>query len=312
MMSKKVREVMVLFIVSITSAFVLSFVYKQTTPVIARQMEEALQKSLSEVYAGKDISFEEVKADTLWKVLKEGKCVGLIFRFEEKGYSGKIKPIVAVDSIGRIIRVKIPKEELTETPGLGMKVAEETFLNQFRGLTQDEIWLKKDNREGKIDAITSATISSRAATAAIREGLKQFEKFLPGCEVRGFLKSSLASLEKSSGAELEEIIPDRLWKASDSFIYRSEVEDSSSVFHFIVRIKEQTVQEIFILVAGKEKTEIPENSRGVKESLESIFKGVSLKNIDKLEFSPEAADIGEKIRKEIKTGYEQFIKGREQ
>jgi electron transport complex protein RnfG len=311
-MSKKIREVMVLFIVSITSAFVLSFVYKQTTPVIAKQMEEALQKSLSEVYAGKGISFEEVKADTLWKVFKNGNCVGLIFRFEEKGYSGKIKPIVAVDSLGRIIRVKIPKEELTETPGLGMKVAEETFLNQFRGLAQDEIWLRKDNREGKIDAITSATISSRAAAAAIREGLKKFEKFLPGYEVRNFMKTSLVSLGKSSGAGIEEIIPDKLWKASDSFIYSSAVEDSSSVFHIIVRIKEQTIQEIFMLAAEKEKKEISEKSGAVKKELESTFKGISLKNIDKLEFSPEAGDIAEKIRKEIKTGYEKFIEGREE
>ncbi len=311
-MSKKIGEVMVLFFVGITSAFILSFVYKQTSPVISKHMEETLQKSLNEAYADRMVSFKEVKTDTLWEVFKEGKCVGLIFRFEEKGYSGKIKPIVAVDSIGRIIRVKIPKEELTETPGLGMKVSEEPFLNQFKGLILDEIWLKKDNREGKIDAITSATISSRAATAAIRKGLAQFEKFLPGYEVREFLKTSLESLEKSSDSTLEEIMPDKLWKTPDSYIYSSEVEDSSSVFHFIVSIKEQTIEETLILVARKEKAESSESSVAQKKELERTFKGVSLKNIDKLEFSPEVGDIAEKIRKEIKTGYEQFIKGREQ
>jgi RnfABCDGE-type electron transport complex G subunit len=310
-MLKKIREVMVLFFVGITSAFILSFVYKKTSPVISKHMEETLQKSLNEVYADRTVNFEEIKPDTLWQILKEGKCVGLIYRFEEKGYSGKIKPIVAVDSIGRIIRVKIPKEELTETPGLGMKVSEEPFLNQFRGLALDEIWLKKDKREGKIDAITSATISSRAATAAIREGLKQFEKFLPGYEVKEFMKNSLESFEKSSDSALEEIMPDKLWKISDSYIYSSEVEDSSSVFHIIVSIKEQTVWQTLILVAPKEKTESPESSAAIGRELERTFKGVSLKNIDKLEFLPEIKDVAEKISKEIKIGYEKFIEGRE-
>jgi RnfABCDGE-type electron transport complex G subunit len=310
-MSKKIKEVIVLFFVGVTSAFVLSFVYKQTSPVISKHMEETLQKSLNEVYADRSVSFKEVKADTLWEVFKDEKCVGLIFRFEKKGYSGKIKPIVAVDSIGRIIKVKIPKEELTETPGLGMKVAEDPFLNQFRGLTLDDIWLKKDNREGKIDAITSATISSRAATAAIREGLAQFEKYLPGYEVKEFMRTSLESFEKSSDSALEEIMPDKLWKISDNYIYSSEVEDSSSVFHFIVSIKAQTVEKILILVARKEKEEISEKSTALKKELEKVFKGVLLKNIDKLEFSAEVKDVAEQVRKEIKMGYEKYIEGRE-
>jgi RnfABCDGE-type electron transport complex G subunit len=310
-MLKKIKEVMVLFFVGITSAFILSFVYKQTSPVIAKHIEETLQKSLNEVYADRMATFEEVKPDTLWKVLKDGKCVGLIYRFEEKGYSGKIKPIVAVDSLGRIIRVKIPKEELTETPGLGMKVSEDPFLKQFGGLALDEIWLKKDKREGKIDAITSATISSRAATAAIREGLKQFEKFLPGYKIKEFMKNSLESFEKSSDSALEEIMPDKLWKTSDIYIYSSEVEDSSSVFHIIVSIKEQTIQQTLILVAPKEETKSPEGSTAIRKELERAFKGISLKNIDKLEFLPEAGDVAEKIRKEIKMGYEKYIEGRE-
>ena len=188
-MSQKIREVSVLFVVGITSAFLLSFVYKQTAPVISKYREESLKKSLSEVYIDPSVRFEEMKADTLWKVFKGEKYVGLIFRSEKKGYSGKIRPIVGVDSIGKIIRVKMPKEELSETPGLGMKIAEEPFLNQFDNLTADEIFLKKDKQQGKIDAVTSATISSRAATDAVREGLKKYKELLPRYEFKKFLKT---------------------------------------------------------------------------------------------------------------------------
>jgi electron transport complex protein RnfG len=306
-MSKKIGEVMVLFLVGIISAFLLSFVYKQTLPVISKHREETINSSLREVYSDKAVSFKEIKPDTLWKVFKDDKLVGLIFRFEKKGYSGKIRPIVAVDSMGKIIGVKIPKEELTETPGLGMKIAEESFINQFKGLSQDEIWLKKDKKRGKIDAVTSATISSRAATAAVREGLVQYEELLPGYQVRTFIRTSLDSLEQ----EAEEILPDKLWEISGGFIFHSQVKDSSFVCHILVDIEDETIQKTLIFMESPEAEDVKvsEKREAIKE-LEKIFRMVSIKNIDKLEFTPEVAEIGEKIKKEIKTEYEKINEGK--
>jgi len=312
-MLQKVREVSVLFIVGITSAFLLSFVYKQTAPLISKYREESLKKSLNEVFSWPSVRFEEIKADTLWKVLKGKKYIGIVFRSEKKGYSGTIRPIVGVDSIGKIIRVKIPKEELSETPGLGMKIAEESFLNQFNNLSADEIFLKKDKQQGKIDAITSATISSRAATEAVREGLIRYSELLPGYAFREFSKNFLDSLEQSTDSALAEIIPNKLWKTSNNFVCLSTITDSSFAFRFFTQIENKGVKGISIFTENMEteKSETTEESKAIKEYLEKTFKDVSIKNIDKLKFSSDFEVIAEKVRKEIKTVYTKYIKRRE-
>ncbi len=312
-MLQKVREVSVLFLVGITSAFLLSFVYQQTAPLISKYREESLKKSLNEVFSWPLVLFEEVKADTLWKVIKGEKYIGIVFRYEKKGYSGTIRPIVGVDSTGKVIRVKIPKEELSETPGLGMKIAEELFLNQFKNLSADEIFLKKDKQQGKIDAITSATISSRAATDAVREGLIRYSEFLPGYAFRKFSKTFFDSLEKSTDSVLVEIMPNKLWQISNNFVYLSTITDSSFAFRVFTKIENKGVKDISIFVENleNEKAEITEESKDTKEYLEKTFKNVLIKNIDKLKFSSEFEGIAEKVREEIKTVYTKYIRRRE-
>ena len=312
-MLQKIREVSVLFLVGITSAFLLSFVYKQTAPIISKYREESLKKSLNEVFGDPEVRFEEIKADTLWKVFKEEKYIGIVFRSGKKGYSGIIRPIVAVDSTGKIIGVKIPKEELSETPGLGMKIAEEFFLDQFNKLTMDEVFLKKDKQQGKIDAVTSATISSRAATDAVREGLMQYIEMLPGRASKEFLKTYLDSLEESTDSTLEELIPGKLWQISNDFVHLSTTRDSSSVFHILTQIENERIKNISILIENikTEKKDTSKESKDLKEYLERKFKNVLIKNIEKLKFNNGFEEIAEKVRGEIKTGYTKYIKGRE-
>jgi electron transport complex protein RnfG len=313
-MQQKIREVSVLFLVGITSAFLLSFVYKKTAPLISKYREESLKESLKEVFDEPAVRFEEIKADTLWKVLKGEKYIGIVFRSEKKGYSGIIRPIVGVDSIGKIKMVKIPKEELTETPGLGMKIAEENFLDQFSNLVADEIFLKKDKQQGKIDAVTSATISSNAATDAIREGLILYRNLLPRYASREFLKNSLKSFAQSTDSSLKEIIPNKLWQASNNFVYLSTAEDSSFVLRFLTQIENKRIKDILIFIEDikTEKEETSKESKDIKEYLERKFKNVLIKNIAKLKFTSEFEDIAEKVREEIKSGYNEYVKGREQ
>ncbi|MBM3709310.1 MAG: FMN-binding protein [Actinobacteria bacterium] len=59
----------------------------------------------------------------------------------------------------------------TETPGLGTRITEISFTDQFKGLGLEDISLSKDG--GKIDAITGATISSRAVTNAVRDEIEK-------------------------------------------------------------------------------------------------------------------------------------------
>ena len=67
--------------------------------------------------------------------------------------------------------------ELKETPGLGTKMTEEKFKGQFKNKNPKNFKLivKKDN--GDVDAITAATISSRAFCDAVQRAYNAFVKF---------------------------------------------------------------------------------------------------------------------------------------
>ena len=60
-------------------------------------------------------------------------------------------------------------------PGLGSKIAEKKFAGQFVGLNayQDQFKLQKDG--GEIDAVTGATISSRAVIDAVQKAVQTYK-----------------------------------------------------------------------------------------------------------------------------------------
>jgi electron transport complex protein RnfG len=65
----------------------------------------------------------------------------------------------------------------TETPGLGTNLSSPAFMKQFVGMdASTPLSVKKDG--GKIEAITSATITSRAVCGAINDAKKKMEGLL--------------------------------------------------------------------------------------------------------------------------------------
>jgi electron transport complex protein RnfG len=103
-----------------------------------------------------DLSVKEV-------LPQPGKAVSV----SPRGYSGPINMLVGVDRLGKLIGIMILNQ--TETPGLGANVSRPIFLNQFIGKTD------KDPIEPKIDidAITGATISSRAVCSGVKQALEK-------------------------------------------------------------------------------------------------------------------------------------------
>ncbi|MEA1912583.1 MAG: FMN-binding protein [candidate division WOR-3 bacterium] len=309
-MKKRVRQVLVLFLVGIISPFLLSFVYRETKPVIERTKKEQLNKSLQEVFPDSLIRFETVKNDTLWRIYKNDSYVGIIYRSSKKGYTSVIRPIVSVDSRGKIIRLKIQKEGLSETPGLGMNVTEDWFQEQFRGLSEDELWLKKDREEGKLDAITSATISSRAVVSAVREGLKNFKKYIPGSSNthNEWFRNALESLLGNS--RMEVIIQGKLWKGGDRFIYLSQGEGFASMIGVLVSIRNDTIQEVHIQFPEEGFCETPGyGSKVIDEEFDKRFKGKAIQDIDGIDAISGATITSNAVKNAIKTGYKEFIQG---
>jgi len=105
------------------------------------------------------------------------KTLNYAFEAKEIGYSDTIKTMVGIDTTGIIIGLMVLEQK--ETPGLGTKVADSSFLNPFLYRTWQDIILGK-KEDGYIEAVTGATISSQTVANSIINGLKKLEENLGG------------------------------------------------------------------------------------------------------------------------------------
>ncbi len=94
---------------------------------------------------------------------------GAVVQVSSEGYAGTIEMLVGINDLGQVAGVKITR--INETPGLGSRAADPKFLEQFRGKTiKDKIEVKSD-----IQAITGATITSRAVSVGVKKALREFK-----------------------------------------------------------------------------------------------------------------------------------------
>jgi len=173
--------VVVLTIICGVSAFALSLVYNITKAPIAKQ------KRLEMIQAIKSVLPAKVKNDPLKDKKNingrnvyigkdsKGNVVGVAFKcISNEGYGGKIEIMLGLKVNGTINAIQILSH--AETPGLGAKIEEPWFKNQFKGrnLKNTKWKVKKDG--GDIDQISGATISPRAVTKAVYKGLLFFKE----------------------------------------------------------------------------------------------------------------------------------------
>jgi electron transport complex protein RnfG len=169
-----VKMISILFIVCGLAAGSLAVVNAVTKERIATYEKRRRDAALQEVSPGAD-EFKNVAPDRVWEAWREGQKVGEVFLSQVQGYSGAITLVFGIDSEGGVTGLQVLSH--TETPGLGAKIATAHFKDQFKNKRVEQLTLKKDDpAKGQIDAITGATISSRAVTAAVRSMLESFNK----------------------------------------------------------------------------------------------------------------------------------------
>jgi len=112
---------------------------------------------------------------TCYPARKEGKLVGTaIETYTMKGFSGLIRLMVGLTPEGVIYSTSVLEQK--ETPGLGTKITEPLFKDQFdqKDPAQFRLSVKKDG--GEVDAITASTITSRAFCDAVERAYEAYMK----------------------------------------------------------------------------------------------------------------------------------------
>ena len=153
------------------SGIVIGSVYFVTAPVAAQKAEEMKQESMKALVPEAEHFAEIAGHDGWFAAEKEGKAIAYIVPSESKGYGGKIKMLVAVTADAKVMDFSIL--EHNETPGLGDNAQKPEFRQMFAGKGADKLTVTKDpaNKEN-IQAMTGATISSRAVTKGVREAVE--------------------------------------------------------------------------------------------------------------------------------------------
>ena len=162
--------VMVLLGITLIASFSLGAVYNLTKEPIAKAQQAKKEAAIKQVVPDFDLIETLAVAsddggDSLMvsKAMKQGELVGYaVESYSNQGYGGRIDLMVGFTPEGLIYNTSVLKH--AETPGLGdkMDVAKSNFSEQFKNKDIEKFTLKVKKDGGSVDAITAATISSRA------------------------------------------------------------------------------------------------------------------------------------------------------
>jgi electron transport complex protein RnfG len=186
------KMVLALSLVCIIGSASLGGIYALTKDTISEARKLQKQNAIKNVLPTfdndplEDVSKIPVDGDTIYfyKALENGKWVGTaVETFTNKGFSGNIKLMVCFTPEGKIYNISVLEHH--ETPGLGDKMEKaksldkntgKSWSSQFEGKDPADFKLAVKKDGGDVDAITAATISSRAFCDAVQRAYDQFIK----------------------------------------------------------------------------------------------------------------------------------------
>lgn len=187
----EVKDGLILVAITLVATLLLSFVYEITKDPIAAQEAKKKVAAYSAVcedldsydnnaeistYAAAFTEYDKITVDeALVAKDADGSVIGLLMTITTmNGYGGQITFTMGYSTEGAVTGIAFLT--LNETAGLGMHADDESFKTQFKAIA-DSFGLYKGNTvviEGdvRVDAISSATVTSKAVTNAVNAGIK--------------------------------------------------------------------------------------------------------------------------------------------
>ena len=183
--------VTVLFGITLVASAGVGVVNMITAEPIALSKQAATTAALTEVLPSFDeTTSEELTIDempiTVYTATKGGVVAGYAVQtMTKQGFSGTVRLMVGFDTDGRVVNINVLEQ--TETPGLGTKMCDEgnPLLGSVKGqrleekkLVDGKLAVRKDG--GDVDALTAATISSRAYVDAVNRAWMAYKSVATG------------------------------------------------------------------------------------------------------------------------------------
>ena len=173
--------VLVLFTITLLSSAAVGGVYTITKEPIAQAKVAAVNAALQQVLPEYEATTSQtIEVNSLPIVAHTAtvadKAVGYaIESLSKNGFGGTVRLMVGFDTEGTILNINVLEQK--ETPGLGTKMADEgnVLLLSLKEKKASEVNMTVKKDGGDIDALTAATISSRAYAEAVAVAYEAFK-----------------------------------------------------------------------------------------------------------------------------------------
>ena len=164
-----------LLLITVLTAVILSLINSLTAPIVLRKEEEKKNTYIRQLFSE---STETISLDdqlgshypdsiaAVYAVFQGDVLIGYAVETGASGFNDIINMMVCINTDNTVRGVRVLS--ISETPGVGMPVAEQSYLQTYEGLHYPVTF---DNPNNRADALAGATYSSRAILNGVNNAL---------------------------------------------------------------------------------------------------------------------------------------------
>lgn len=164
---------LILLVITSVAGLVLGGVNSMTAGIIEERAIEESMEAIETFFPDSDdagilddgdmLAYDLV--EEIYEVFEGDNLVGFTIKTVANGYDGPIEILTGINMDGEITGIEILSQ--SETPGLGDRITEEDFKDQFEGQSSDT--------ELEVDALSGATVSRNAVVNGVNAATDVFE-----------------------------------------------------------------------------------------------------------------------------------------
>lgn len=160
----------ILCAIALVTALLLAVTNELTAGTIALRQQEAKNAAMTEVLPAEKYNRLKSEPDDyeIYAAFNGYDLAGYTVSLSEAGYGGNINMMIGITEDGKVSGISII--EMSETPGLGDNAKNPEFRDMFKGLEKQDVALTSAG--GKVQALSGATVTSKAVTAGVKRALE--------------------------------------------------------------------------------------------------------------------------------------------